>query len=50
MLAEALRRHAGDEPPDVASIKMASEAERYRQDLAEQLAILSQRRQGRPVE
>lgn len=40
MLAEALRRHAGDERPDAGSIKMAPQAERYRQDLAEQLAIM----------
>ncbi|WP_114008671.1 hypothetical protein [Cohaesibacter intestini] len=37
---KALRRHAGDEQPDAASIKMASEAEHYRQGLAEELAII----------
>ncbi|MEW6150890.1 MAG: hypothetical protein AB1745_23140 [Pseudomonadota bacterium] len=38
MLAEALRRHAGDERPDPAALKLAPDSERYRQDLAEQLA------------
>lgn len=37
MLAEALRRHADDERPDIAALKLAPESERYRQDLAEQL-------------
>jgi hypothetical protein len=40
MLAEALRRHAGDDRPDAVSLKLAPEAERYRQDLAEQLAAM----------
>ncbi|KTT98221.1 hypothetical protein [Sphingomonas sanguinis] len=38
MLREAHRRHAEDERPDAASLKIAPESERYRQDLAEQLA------------
>jgi hypothetical protein len=38
MLAEALRRHADDERPDSTALKLAPESERYRQDLAEQLA------------
>lgn len=38
MLAEALRRHERDERPDVTSLKIVPEAERYRQDLFEQLA------------
>ncbi|TDX21117.1 hypothetical protein [Rhodovulum visakhapatnamense] len=36
MLAEALRRCAGDKRPHAATIKLSPEAERYRQDLAEQ--------------
>jgi hypothetical protein len=40
MLAEAIRRHAGDERPDVASLKLAPESESYRQDLAEQLRVM----------
>lgn len=40
MLAEALRRHVADERPDAASLKLAPESERYRQDLAEQLAAM----------
>lgn len=40
MLAEALRRHAGDEQPSADSLKLAPEAERYRADLAEQLAAM----------
>ncbi len=38
MLTEALRRHVNDERPDAASLKLAPESERFRQDLAEQLA------------
>lgn len=38
MLAEALRRHADDKRPDAAALKLAPDSERYRQDLAEQLA------------
>ena len=38
MLVEALRRHTDDEPPDAAALKLAPDSERYRQDLAEQLA------------
>lgn len=38
MLREALRLHAQDNRPDIASLKIAPESERYRQDLAEQLA------------
>lgn len=38
MLREAQRRHAEDERPDAASLKIAPDSERYRQDLAEQLA------------
>ncbi|MBN9603066.1 MAG: hypothetical protein J0G33_09060 [Afipia felis] len=38
MLAEALRRHADDERPDATALKLAPDSERYRQDLAEQLA------------
>ncbi len=40
MLAEALRRHADDERPDAAALKLAPDSERYRQDLAEQLATM----------
>lgn len=40
MLAEALRRHADDERPEADSLKLALEAERYRHDLAEQLAVM----------
>jgi len=40
MLAEALRRHAGDERPTTDALKLAPEAERYRADLAEQLAAM----------
>ena len=40
MLAEALRRHADDERPDAEVLKLDSAAEAYRQDLAEQLAIM----------
>lgn len=40
MLAEALRRHADDERPDPDALKLAPESERYRQDLAEQLAVM----------
>ena len=36
--AEALRRHADDKRPDAAALKLAPDSERYRQDLAEQLA------------
>jgi hypothetical protein len=38
MLAEAQRRHADDDRPDAAALKLAPDSERYRQDLAEQLA------------
>lgn len=38
MLAEALRRHADDERPDAAALKLVPDSERYRQELAEQLA------------
>jgi hypothetical protein len=38
MLTEALRRHADDERPEADTLKLASDSERYRQDLAEQLA------------
>lgn len=38
MLAEALRRHEADERSDPASLKLASESEHYRGDLAEQLS------------
>lgn len=40
MLAEAIRRHAGDERPDAASLQLALESEPYRQDLADQLAAM----------
>lgn len=38
MLVEALRRHAEDDRPDAAALNVAPDSERYRQDLAEQLA------------
>lgn len=38
MLTEAMRRHVNEKRPEVASLKLAPESERYRQDLAEQLA------------
>lgn len=38
MLAEALRRHAHENRPDAAALKLEPQSERYRQDLAEQLA------------
>lgn len=40
MLGEALRRHAGDERPNANALKLVPEAERYRLDLAEQLAAM----------
>lgn len=40
MLAEALRRHVGDEQPSADALKLSPEAERYRADLAEQLAAM----------
>jgi hypothetical protein len=40
MLAEALRRHATDERPDPASLKLSPEAEHFRQDLADVLAVM----------
>jgi hypothetical protein len=40
MLAEALHRHAADERPDTASLKLVPESELYRNDLAEQLATM----------
>lgn len=40
MLAEALRRHADDERPKADTLKLAPDSERYRQDLAEQLAAM----------
>jgi hypothetical protein len=38
MLGEAHRRHTDAARPDASSLKLAPESERYRQDLAEQLA------------
>lgn len=40
MLAEAIRRHAGDPRPDAASLQLAVEVEPYRQDLADQLSAM----------
>lgn len=40
MQKEAIRRHANDERPDASSLKFAAESERYRQELAEQLAAM----------
>lgn len=40
MLTEALRRHVDDERPEADTLKLASDSERYRQDLAEQLAAM----------
>jgi len=40
MLAEALRRHAADQRPDTASLKLVPESESYRHDLAEQLTAM----------
>ena len=40
MLKEAVRRHANDERPEAGALKLAAESERYRQELAEQLAAM----------
>jgi len=40
MLSEAIRRHASIEKQDANKLKLASEAEIYRQQLADQLAIM----------
>lgn len=40
MLAEAVRRHASAERPQVAFLEIAPEAEPYRQDLADQLSTM----------
>lgn len=40
MLAEALRRHQGTERPEAASLKLVSQSESYRHELAEQLAAM----------
>ncbi|KPG02086.1 hypothetical protein IP86_00970 [Rhodopseudomonas sp. AAP120] len=38
MLVEALRRHTNNERPDAATLKLAPDSERYRQELAELLS------------